>query len=151
MDLEIIDIIARLTSRTLGSLDLCFEESMDAESCYYFLDEFFERCHGIRNLQIRYFDFGDVPFIFPSIEDGFSRLSQLKLEDCRGDTRVFMEFIPIPNLLSFSTEAFGSTVEDSDSMNDHFKSFSTLLEFVECCRDIEVLYIYIFIFKFELI
>jgi hypothetical protein len=157
LDLELVNreyvpILARLVSSTLCTLEISFINVGEAGGCYAILDQFFSQCHGIRNLKLLWFNFGDDPTtISQTIKDGFYRLSQLSLEECRRDLRMFVVYVPILNLLSFSIVSFGlegdeyivSAVAISCpmikrlSLSDFYNSSATLLKFVECCRDIE--------------
>jgi hypothetical protein len=153
---EYIPILARLVSTTLRTLELRFDGERGSASHYATLDQFFSQCHGIRNLKLRFFEFGDDPsFISQTIKEGFYRLSQLSLRACRGDLRMFVVSVPILNLLSFSNAYFEMGFEGSDivqavainyptikrlHLDDEYSSSATLLlKFVDCCRDIEEL------------
>jgi hypothetical protein len=149
-----IPILARLASPTLRTLELDLY-GVESGICYAILDQFFSRCNGIRNLKLIWFNFGDDPTIIPqSIKEGFYRLSQLSLDGCQGDLRMFVVSVPILNLHSFSNVYFG--VEGDEDivqavainyhtikrlhLDDNYDSSTTLLKFVECCRDIEEIF-----------
>jgi hypothetical protein len=150
---EYIPIIARFTSISLSHLSLWFEYRGDKSSeCYEALGVFLIQCDGIRNLRLEYFDFGGDPTaISQTVKDGFVRLMQLDLIDCRGDIRMFVENTPIPNL-EFIRYASSREAEEEDeiiaafALNYHtlvnvklivnFDSSASLLKIVECCRDL---------------
>jgi hypothetical protein len=150
---EFIPNLVRLVATSLCTLEISFIYVGEAGGRYAILDQFFSQCHRIRNLKLQDFDFGDDPsFISQTIKDGFYRLSQLSIVECRGDLKMFVESVPIANLLSFIIEIFGETDVDSDivsavainfpfikrlRLNDHYISSAILLKFVECCREIE--------------
>jgi hypothetical protein len=154
---DYIPAISRLISPTLLSLELDFEEEEESGVCYSILDEFFSQCQGIRNLKLRCFDFGyDSSSFSQTIKDGFYRLFQLSLDGCRGDLRMFVVSVPIHNLHSFNNGCFGETAVDSDivsavainypsikrlRLDDLFNSSATIIKFVQCCRDIEDLFL----------
>jgi hypothetical protein len=155
VDLEFVDrkyipILARLVSSTLRTLELDYF-GIETLSHYVALDEFFARCHAIRNIKLSFFDFGIEPAsISQTIKDGFYRLSQLSLEWCRGDLGMFVDSVTISNLLSFSDRGFGYGLIMSDIVinypkikrsNLHYAYLSpeTLFKFIECCRGIEQL------------
>jgi hypothetical protein len=130
-----------------------FEEEEESSGvCYAILDQFFSQCQGIRNLKIMCFNFGDDPSTTSQIiKDGFYRLSQLSLEECRGDLRMFVVYVPIPNLISFSNlywdgdsdivsaVAINYPTITSLRLDDDYTSSVSLLKFIECCREIEEL------------
>jgi hypothetical protein len=152
IDCAYVPILSRSLSPTLHTLDLDFEEEEESGVCYSILDEFFSQCQGIRNLKLQGFDFGDDhAHISQNISDGFYRLSQLSLEWCRGDLRMFVVSVPIPNLRSFGNFYWFGNRDISMSvainyptierllLSDDYDSSATLLKFVECCRGIEEL------------
>jgi hypothetical protein len=74
---EYIDLLARYVSPTLISLDLACG-GLESVECYEVLEIFFDRCDGIRNLRLEYFDFGNDPdSVSQTVREGFGRLSQL--------------------------------------------------------------------------
>jgi hypothetical protein len=150
-----IPILTRLVSPTLYTLEINFSRDEESESSYAILDQFFSQCQGIRNLKLTSFNFGDESAsISQTIKDGFNRLSQLNLLCCAGDLRMFVVSVPIPNLRSFGNVYFGvegdedivSAVAISCPMikrlhlDDYYDSSTTLLKFVECCRNIEEIF-----------
>jgi hypothetical protein len=152
IDPEHILILSRLLSPTLRTLEITFDENEESSIHYSILDQFFSHCKGIRNLKLNYFDVGDDPYsITQTIKDGFYRLSQLSLLRCKGDLRMFVVYVPIPNLRSFvnvywngnsdilSTVATNYSSIKRLSLRDIYTSSATLLKFVECCRDIKEL------------
>jgi hypothetical protein len=149
----LIAIIFLSLLSTLRSLDLDYF-GVETSSHYVALDQFFSQCVGIRNLRNYYFYFKDDPsYITQNIKDGFYRLSRLSIVECRGDLRMFVVSVPIPNLRSFCNERFRNSGEEDIvsavaisyptikrlHLNDAYDSSVTLLKFVECCRDIEEL------------
>jgi hypothetical protein len=157
VDSEYVSFLARSVTSSLKTLKLSFELEErnrweEPEICFLILNQFFSQCHGIRNLRLEYFDFGDDPsLISQSTKDGFLRYSQLSLVRCKGDLQMFVERVPTRNLLSFSNVSFGEELEDVDNLSviainyptikrlnlgDCYASSSTLLKFVECCRGI---------------
>jgi hypothetical protein len=71
-----IPILARLVSTTLHTLEATFYNSGGYVVHYAILDQFFSRCRGIRNLKLKWFDFGvDPSNISQTIKEGFYRLS----------------------------------------------------------------------------
>jgi hypothetical protein len=150
-----IPILARLVAPNLRTLKIHFVYGEEAGICYAILDQFYSRCNGIRNLKLREFDFGvDSSYISQTIKEGFYRLYQLSLERCRGDLRMFVVSVPILNLHSFSNLFFGEIGEEEIvstiatnyptikrlHLDDNYDSSTTLLKFVECCRNIEEIF-----------
>jgi hypothetical protein len=155
IDPEQITILARLVSTTLRTLKLYFVYVEESILHYSILDQLFSHCQGIRNLTLDLFDFGDDPSsISQIIKDGFYRLSQLNLDNCQGDLRMFVVSVPILNLHSFcntcwyGNEDIVSAVAISYPtikrlrLEDTYDSSATLLKFVECCRGIEDLFFF---------
>jgi hypothetical protein len=152
---EYVTILARLVSPTLRTLELRFDGERGSASHFAILDQFFSQCHGIRNLELMCFDFGDDPVsISHAIKDGFYQLSQLSLCFCEGDLRMFVVSVPILNLHSFSnlywhgnssrdivsTVAVNYTTIKILKLDDWFNTSTvTLLKFVEFCCAIEEL------------
>jgi hypothetical protein len=110
-------------------------------------------CDGIQNLCLTYFDFGDDPTaISQTVKDGFGRLNQLDLINCRGDIRMFVENTPIPNLGFIRYASRREAVEEEEiiaaiatnyrtlvnvKLIVMFESTASLLKIVQCCRDLE--------------
>jgi hypothetical protein len=153
---DYIKLIARLVSTTLSSLALWFEDRGDQSSvCYDVLSEFLDQCDGIRNLRLEYFDFGDDPTsISQPIKDGFGRLLQLDLVYCRGYIRMFVEDTLIPNLKILYYESDREAAEEEEIITAFatcyrtlvsvklfakFEASTSLLNVVECCRDLSCL------------
>jgi hypothetical protein len=149
-----IPFIAGVVSPTLSSL-LIGCDGVDSSECYEVLNLFFERCDGIRNLCLEDFDFGDDPTAFSqTAKDGFSRLIQFNLLDCRGDIRMFVENTSIPNLQILGYWSEREAVEEEEIVSSivssyrtlcstkivaKFESSASLLKVVESCRDLESL------------
>jgi hypothetical protein len=125
---EYIPIIARFTSLSLSDLTLFFEDRADQSSeCYEALDVFFNQCDGIRNLRLVYNDFGDDPTaISQTLKDGFGRLNQFDLIDCRGDIRMFVENTPIPSLKTLSYQSLREAALEEGVLSAFASSYSTL-------------------------
>jgi hypothetical protein len=158
---ELISMIARVVAPTLSALDLWFEDRGNHFSdCCEALDVLFNQCDGIQNLLLVYFDFGDDPTaISQTVKDGFGRLNRLELIDCRGDIRMFVENTPIPNIKRLryvSVRGVTGVEEDYEiiaafatgyrtlvnvKLVAKFESSALLLKIVECCRDLERVYL----------
>jgi hypothetical protein len=150
VDREYIPILARMISPTLHTLEATFYNLGGSVVHFAILDQFFSQCSGIRNLKLKWFDFrDDASSITQNINDGFYRLSQLSLLRCKGDLRMFVVSVPIPNLRSFVNVYWNGKIDiDSAVAIDYhsikrlrlytrFNSSATLLKFVEVCRGIE--------------
>jgi hypothetical protein len=152
---EFVPILTRLVASTLRNLELFFNNMGGSIGHFAILDQFFSQCNVIRNLKLQEFDFGfDPASISLTIKDGFYRLSQLSIVECRGDLRMFVVSVPILNLHSFSSVMFGKLEGDEDilsavaidyptikrlSLVDSYDTSATLLIFAVCCREIEEL------------
>jgi hypothetical protein len=152
---EYIDILASYTSRTLSYLSISVDDrGADYSSvCYDALYLFLKQCVGIKNLRLEYFDFGGYPeSISQTIKDGFGRLRQLDMIDCRGDIRMFVENTPIPNLKILHYQSLREAAEDEviiSSLASRYRtlncvlivamleSSASLLKVAECCLDLE--------------
>jgi hypothetical protein len=105
-----------------------------------------------------YFDFGgDTTAISQTVKDGFSLLKKLDLIECRGDIRMFVENTPIPSLKTLSYQSDRGAEEEEELISliatkystlvsvkliANFDSSSSLLKIVECCQDLEGLYLH---------
>jgi hypothetical protein len=156
---EFIPIIARFLASTLSNLALWFkdQDADQSSDCYDGLDAFLNQCDGIRNLRFMLFDFGDDPTaISQTVKDGFCRLNQLDMIDCRGDIRMFVENTPIHSLETLSYQSDRGAEEEEDIISliatkyrtltsvkliAKFNSSILLLKIVKCCRDLKRIYI----------
>jgi hypothetical protein len=112
---EYIPLIAQIVAPSLSSLCLNFDRS----ECYETLETFFSRCRRIRNLRLEGFRFGNYAGeITPIIKERFNRFNQLKLIDCSGNVRLFIESTPIPYLKSFVLYSDYTTPEENIDIVD---------------------------------
>jgi hypothetical protein len=154
--IKYINIIAQFAASTLFNLTLWWFKDQDvyrSSECFEALSAFLNRCDGIRNLKLVYFDFGyDPTAISQAVKDGVCRLNQLDLLNCRGDIRMFVENAPIPNLKILRYDSPREAEEDYGIISAiatsyrtlvsvrhiaRFESSASLLKIVEYCRDLE--------------
>jgi hypothetical protein len=157
---ENIHLLARLVAPSLTSLHLDFmsddEPSFRSSYCYATLEVFFLHCRGTRNLSLIGFDFGiDPDSISPRIKEEFSRLANLKLTHCDGDSRMFVEAAPIPDLRNLRIVSYyDSEIVVAMAMNYrsltsiylHVRSVSSatisaILQVVKYCRDLNFFFL----------
>jgi hypothetical protein len=100
---EQIPWIAQIVAPSFSSLKIEIDyEADDPLDSYEVLEIFFSRCQGIRNLRLKYFEFGNDPAAISStIKVGVSRSNQLDLIDSFGNVKIFIENTHIPNLVTF--------------------------------------------------
>jgi hypothetical protein len=152
INLEFVKRFAPL-ARSVSSLTIACNEMGRSRVCYDALDALFIQCDGIRNLRLEYFDFGDDPTtISQPVKDGFGRLRQLELVECRGDIRMFVKNTPISNLKILYYESDREAAEEEEIITAiasiyrslvnvklfaNFESSASFLKVLECCRGLE--------------
>jgi hypothetical protein len=126
-----------MVASSLSSLYILFMGDEGSSLCHEILEAFFSICELIRNLRIECCDFGDDPDSMSRIiKDGFNRLNQFDMIDCQGNSRMFIETTPIPNLKYFRILSDKDRDEDFDIVNAIVMKYGRVLvnlnlEFIE--------------------